>query len=284
MAKHKKMALGRGLGEILGEVEQAYEKSIGENQDGVTEISIDQIIPNPYQPRKQFNDESLSDLANSIREYGLLQPVLVYKEEDHYVLIAGERRLRASKILGLEKIRAIIAEIDLNQLREVALIENIQREDLNPIDLAQAYQELLSVHNLTHEELAERLQKSRAQITNTLRLLTLCQDVQDMLKKGKITQGHAKVLIALDEEHQKKIAYSIVGQNLSVRDVELMIKKFKTPKSPKESKEKKNDTLEIEELRLLLTSKDLHFSLNNKKLTIYFQDNAEIKALLNLIK
>ena len=284
MAKHKKMALGRGLGEILGEVKQAYEKSIGENQEGVMEISIDQIIPNPYQPRKQFNDESLSDLANSIREYGLLQPVLVYKEEDHYVLIAGERRLRASKILGLEKIRAIIAEIDLNQLREVALIENIQREDLNPIDLAQAYQELLSVHNLTHEELAERLQKSRAQITNTLRLLTLCQDVQDMLKKGKITQGHAKVLIALDEEHQKKIAYSIVGQNLSVRDVELMLKKAKPPKSLNESKEKKNDTLEIEELRLLLTSKGLHFSLNDKKLTIYFQDNAEIKTLLNLIK
>lgn len=283
MAKHKKMALGRGLGEILGEVKEAYENNMYDANQAVIEIPLSQIIPNPYQPRKQFNQSGLEDLASSIKEYGLLQPVLVYKEEDHYVLIAGERRLRASKLLGNEKIKAIIAEIDLNQLREVALIENIQREDLNPIDLAQAYQELINVYSLTHEELSERLQKSRAQITNTLRLLNLCKEVQEMLIQDKISQGHAKILVSLDEENQKKIAHSIVGQSLSVRDVEAMIKRIKAPKGQKE-KEKSLECQEVAQLRDLLKAKGLQFSLNEKKLTIQFRDFGEIKNLLNLIK
>lgn len=283
MAKHKKMALGRGLGEILGEVKEAYENNMYDANQAVIEIPLSQIIPNPYQPRKQFNQSGLEDLASSIKEYGLLQPVLVYKEEDHYVLIAGERRLRASKLLGNEKIKAIIAEIDLNQLREVALIENIQREDLNPIDLAQAYQELINVYSLTHEELSDRLQKSRAQITNTLRLLNLCKEVQEMLIQDKISQGHAKILVSLDEENQKKIAHSIVGQSLSVRDVEAMIKRIKAPKGQKE-KEKNLECQEVAQLRDLLKAKGLQFSLNEKKLTIQFRDFGEIKNLLNLIK
>lgn len=284
MAKHKKMALGRGLGEILGEVKEAYEKSIGEERESVVELDISNIVPNPYQPRKQFNDASLEDLANSIKEYGLLQPILVYKDGDQYVLIAGERRLRASKNIGLEKIKAIIADIDLSLLREVALIENIQREDLNPIDLAYAYQELINVYNLTHEELAERLQKSRAQITNTLRLLNLCKDVQEMLVQEKITQGHAKMLISLDAENQKKLAHSIVGQNLSVRDIESMIKRIKSPKEKEEKKEVDYISSESLEIKDILEKEGLHFSLNDKRLTIHFKNQEEIKILLNLIK
>ena len=284
MIKHKKKALGRGLGEILGEVKEAYEKSIGDERESVVELDIHMIVPNPYQPRKHFNDASLEDLANSIREYGLLQPVLVYKDDSQYVLIAGERRLRASKKLGLEKIKAIVADIDLSLLREVALIENIQREDLNPIDLACAYQELINVHNLTHEELAERLQKSRAQITNTLRLLNLCKDVQEMVMQEKITQGHAKVLISLDEENQKKLAHSIVGQNLSVRDVESMIKRIKSTQGKEEKNQALTHSQESLELKSLLEKKGLHFSLNERKLTIHFKNQEEIKTLLNLIR
>lgn len=283
MAKHKKMALGRGLGEILGEVKEAYEKSMGEDMGSIVEIEIGKIIPNPYQPRKKFNHENLEDLANSIKEYGLLQPILVYKDEEDYVLIAGERRLRASKILGEKKIRAIIAEIDLERLREVALIENIQREDLNPIDLAHAYQELINVHNLTHEELAHRLQKSRVQITNTLRLLNLSREVQDLVVQEKITQGHAKILVSLDEENQRKIANSIVGQNLSVRDVEAIIKRIKNPKKDQAYRDEFENE-DLKELRSVLKSKGVNFSLGEKKLTIHFGKTDEIKNFINLIK
>lgn len=285
MAKHKKMALGRGLGEIFGEVKEAYENNMydSENQ-AVIEIPISEIVPNPYQPRKQFREESLNELAESIKEYGLLQPILVYKENNQYVLIAGERRLRASKILELEKIRAIIADIDLNQLREVALIENIQREDLNPIDLAMAYNELLEIHNLTHDELAKKVQKSRSQISNTLRLLNLGPEIQKMLVEEKISQGHAKILIALNQEEQKQIIKSILGQKLSVRDTELMVKRLKTPKQD----EIKSQEIQVSEEVALLDKKlknlGFSFTLNKTKLTIQFKNDEDIKKVLNFFK
>lgn len=284
MAKHKKMALGRGLGEILGEVKEAYENNMYNANQSVIEISLSKITPNPYQPRKQFKQESLDELADSIKQYGLLQPILVYQEDDHYVLIAGERRLRASKILGLEKIRAIVAEIDLNQLREVALIENIQREDLNPIDLANAYNELIKVYQLTHEEVAQRVQKSRSQISNTLRLLELCNEVQNALVQEKITQGHAKILIGLSQEEQEKIARSIIGQKLSVRDTELMVKKIKNPPSSPKRTYETSHNMELSELNQKLEDLGFSFVLDESKLTIRFKNKDEIKKILNLIK
>lgn len=284
MAKHKKMALGRGLGEILGEVKEAYENNMYNANQSVIEISLSKITPNPYQPRKQFKQESLDELADSIKQYGLLQPILVYQEDDHYVLIAGERRLRASKILGLEKIRAIVAEVDLNQLREVALIENIQREDLNPIDLANAYNELIKVYQLTHEEVAQRVQKSRSQISNTLRLLELCNEVQNALVQEKITQGHAKILIGLSQEEQEKIARSIIGQKLSVRDTELMVKKIKNPPSSSKRTYETSHNVELSELNQKLEDLGFSFVLDESKLTIRFKNKDEIKKILNLIK
>ena len=285
MAKHKKMALGRGLGEIFGEVEKAYENNMYTSQNhSVVEIAISEIVPNPYQPRKQFREESLNELAQSIKEYGLLQPILVYQEDSHYVLIAGERRLRASKILESEKIKAIIADIDLNQLREVALIENIQREDLNPVDLANAYNELIQVYHLTHDELAQRVQKSRSQITNTLRLLQLNPEVQEMLIQEKITQGHAKILIGLDEENQKKIAQSIVGQKLSVRDVEQMVKRLKTPQKADEKTQEVLYGKDFEILKKKLGELDFSFALNKTKLTIHFKNESDIKKVLEIFK
>lgn len=278
------MALGRGLGEILGEVKEAYENNMYDANQSVIEIPLSEITPNPYQPRKQFKQESLDELADSIKQYGLLQPILVYKEDNHYVLIAGERRLRASKILGLEKIKAILAEIDLNQLREVALIENIQREDLNPIDLANAYNELIKVYHFTHEEVAQRVQKSRSQISNTLRLLELCNEVQDALVQEKITQGHAKVMIGLSDEEQKKIVKSIIGQKLSVRDTEIMVKKIKSPQTSVKKEREIPQNTEFLELNQKLEKMGFSFDLDEKKLTIRFKNQDEIKKFLNFIK
>ena len=198
----KKNALGSGLGELLGEVQNAYEKNLSEYTESIIELSVDIIQPNPFQPRKSFDSDALNDLADSIAEHGLLQPILVYDDEGEYFLIAGERRLRASKIAGKSTIKAVVANeyIDRSRLRELAIIENIQRENLNPLDLAHSYQELINEYKITHEELAAKLKKSRAQITNTMRILELCGYVQDLIVQNKITQGHAKVMVGLEEK------------------------------------------------------------------------------------
>lgn len=286
MAKSRKPALGRGLDAILGEVKEAYENSISSTleSESVIEIEISKITPNPYQPRKVFKDSSLQELADSIKEYGVLQPILVYQEDDGYVLIAGERRLRASKIAGLEKIKAIIAKIDLQKLREVALIENIQREDLNPIDLAKAYQELLEVYHLTHDELGVRLQKSRAQVSNTLRLLNLSPSVQEMLISEKITQGHAKILIALSIDEQERVAKSIVGQKLSVRASEDLVKSLKS----KSEKLKKNKvcidcSVTADAIKKEMSKHRFIFSLKGNKLIVTFKNEDEMKKFLELL-
>ena len=233
----KKTGLGRGLGDILDEIGSTYETQIDsvdeeELSDLIAEIDIDLIEPNPYQPRKHFDEEKLQELSDSIKQHGLLQPIVVISHDDRYILIAGERRLRASKMAGFEKIKAIIAQVELDELRlrELALIENIQRENLNPIELANSYKELIEVHNITHEELSNIVHKSRSQITNTLRLLNLNPYAQNALIEGKITQGHAKVLIGVDEEEQKLIIDTIIGQKLSVRESEELVKKVKEKK------------------------------------------------------
>ena len=229
----KKQALGSGLGELLGEVQSAYEKNLNEYTESVIELNVDIIKPNPFQPRKTFEQDSLNDLAQSILDHGLLQPILVYDDAGDFFLIAGERRLRASKIAKKSTIKAIVANdfIDKSRLREVALIENIQRENLNPLDLSHSYQELIDDYKITHEDLAKRLKKSRTQITNSLRILELCSYVQDLIAKNKITQGHAKVMVGLTEKDQEVLADSIVGQNLSVRETENLIKNLKQSQS-----------------------------------------------------
>jgi ParB family chromosome partitioning protein len=231
------MALGRGLGEILSEVEEAYEKDLSDidsfelEKDGarIEDLEIKVITPNPFQPRKYFDDQALKELSESIVNYGLLQPIVVIEKENGYLLIAGERRLRAHKLAKLNTIKAIIADADIDdiKLRELALLENIQRENLNSIELANSYAELIEVHNITHNELSSVVNKSRSQITNTMRLLTLSPYVQEYLISDKITQGHAKILVGLDKEKQKVVVDSIVGQKLSVRDTENMVKKHK---------------------------------------------------------
>ncbi len=237
MAK-KKSGLGRGLGAILDEIGSTYESEFNEavkenSGDLVTEIDIELIDPNPYQPRKHFDEERLQELSSSIKEHGLLQPIVVISHEDRYILVAGERRLRASKLANLDTIKAIVADIELDELRlrELALIENIQRENLNAIELANSYKELIEVHNITHDELANIVHKSRSQITNTLRLLSLDEYAQQAIIENKISQGHAKILVTLPKEKQKLLVDTIVGQKLSVREVESIAKRLKDDNS-----------------------------------------------------
>ncbi len=293
MAK-KKLAIGRGLGAILAETAEAYEQNLSDNSSLVLDLDIDIIKPNPYQPRKTFNQEALQELSESIKEHGLLQPIVVYDNGDgDYVLIAGERRLRASKLAGLSNIRAIVAEIEQKKMRELAIIENIQREELNAIELALSYQELLEEYDITHEELSKRINKSRTQITNTLRLLQLCDEVKTMLGEEKITQGHAKMLVTLSESEQKLVADSIIGQRLSVRDTETLIKKLKNgqdstakdsiSKAKSKGQAKNLDISLLEELRRELSSLGIQSSINATKLSIDFKSDAEITTLLKKI-
>ncbi len=285
MAK-KKLAMGRGLGAILSETAEAYEQNLSDNSSLVLELDVDIIKPNPYQPRKTFNPQALQELSESIKEHGLLQPVIVYDNGDgDYVLIAGERRLRASKLAGLDNIKAIVAEIDFKHMRELAIIENIQREDLGAIELALSYQELLEEYDMTHEELSKRINKSRAQITNTLRLLQLSDEIKDLLNENKTTQGHAKMLVTLDNREQKLVADSIIGQKLNVRDTETLIKKIKDKKETLSKKNilKHTQTLDKEllyALQSIFKDMGIQSHISASKMSIIFQNDAEITTLI----
>lgn len=288
MAK-KKQALGRGLGAIISEVGESYEHNLGDNSALVLELNIDIIKPNPYQPRKSFSQDSLKELAESIKQHGLLQPVVVYDSGDgDYILIAGERRLRASKIAGLDNIKAIVAEIDFKHIRELALIENIQREELNPIDLALAYKELLEEYDITHEELSNRIHKSRTQITNTLRLLQLGDEVKTMLIEEKITQGHAKMLASLTHSEQRIVADSIIGQKLNVRDTEMLIKTLKekphiSHKSVQQQAKLKLDRELLSRLQQEIKAMGINAQVQTSKIIINFQNDTQIATFIKKI-
>jgi len=283
------MALGRGLGEILSEVEEAYEKDLNninsfelEAQGArVAELNVSEISPNPFQPRKHFDEDALKELSQSIVEHGLLQPIVVIEKEDEYLLIAGERRLRAHKLAGLSQIKAIIVDVEIDEvrLRELALIENIQRENLNAIELANSYAELIEVHDITHDELSSIVHKSRSQITNTMRLLTLTPFAQEQLIEGKISQGHAKILVGLDQKKQKVIINSIVGQKLSVRETEEMVKRYKSPSISDVPKVTVSNLLE-KYAETLKETLPFSYRLKPKSIEIKFESEKEIDTFL----
>lgn len=277
----KASALGRGLGALLSEIEEAYDNELPK-KNGVEEIALGRIRPNPYQPRKHFDSESLAELSESIRTHGLLQPIVVKEDLDGYILIAGERRLRASKLAKMKTIKAIVVSVSDEQMRQHALIENIQRDELNAIDLAQAYQELLEIHDLTHEQLSEMVHKSRTQITNTLRLLQLGEKGRKALIEGKITAGHAKVIVTLDPKEQSMMVDSIIGQKLSVRDLEAMIKTIKTPTASSfpSSIASHEEGLDFSRLKEKMELFGLKCSSKNDKLIIQFRNNDEIESFL----
>ncbi len=280
----KSSGLGRGLGAILEEVEEAYKQNSG-SAEFVKEIDLEEIIVNPFQPRKQFDAESIAELSESIKRHGLLQPVVVIRSNDKFMLIAGERRLRATKLAGISKIKAIVADIDKDRIRELALIENIQRENLNSIELAISLKELIEEHDLTHEELSGIVKKSRSFITNTLRLLQLDEYVKDKLMQNKITHGHAKMLVGLESNEQKKITDSIVGQKLSVRDTEELVAKLKEP--VKKAKQTSSAVVRLELVKLMATLNE-SYGIKTKKtassITIQFDNQAQIETLLKSLK
>ena len=284
------MALGRGLGELLGEVETAYENS-GKNAEELqeTKIKISKVITNPNQPRKIFDEDKLSELADSIKNHGLIQPIAVKKnEDDTYTLISGERRLRAHKLLNKDDIEAIVLDVEDLKLRELALIENIQRDDLNVIELAYSYAQLINEHTITHEELATRISKSRSSITNTLRLLQLSPYVQQLLANNKISAGHAKIMLNLSEQEQKIVADTIIGQKLSVRETENLVKNLKNETKPKKLKETLKKEFNYEPLNGFMNNlKDNNlkakFDKNTLKIELKSQADIErLSALLNI--
>jgi len=277
----KSQKLGRGLDALLGEMDEAYENE-GSQKDSILEISLKEIRPNPFQPRKSFDEDALAELAESIKNDGLLQPIVVTEDIDGYVIIAGERRFRASKLAKLKEIRAIVLNADEQKMRQFALIENIQREELNSVELADSYQELLKLHDMTHEELSGVIHKSRTHITNTLRLLQLSSKTQKALIEKKITAGHAKVLVGLDEKTQQLIVNSIIGQKLSVREVEAMIKSMKTT-PVKEHTSIILKSFDFTPVKEKFNTLGYKVKTSANKLTLEFDNEQQIEEFLNLL-
>ena len=282
----KKGGLGRGLEAILGDVELAYKAEISEgNSDIIKDIDLELITENPYQPRKNFDEMALRELSESIKRHGLIQPIIVIEKDGGYMLIAGERRFRATKLLGESKIKAIVADIESQSLRELALIENIQREDLNPIELANSYKELIDEYKITQDGLANIIHKSRVQITNTMRLLSLSSATQEYIKEGKLTQGHAKVIVGLEPNDEKTAVDTIIGQRLSVRETENLVKNLKNKLPSKTVLKLDERYLErLVNLKEIFSKFDVPVKIKGNKITIEFGDIADIDRLINKIK
>jgi len=285
----KKKALGRGLEQLFdSEVLDfnSFESNILESADesDIKEIPLSEIRSNPYQPRKTFNDEALKELAESIKNYGVFQPIIVKKSIKGYDLIAGERRVRASKLAGLQKIPAIIKDFSDELMREIALLENLQRENLTAIELAWAYKGIIDSLHITQDELANKLGKSRSSITNILGLLNLPASVQNMVLDGKLTMGHARELSKLDDSEKiKEYAKRIVDENLSVRDIENLSKapevKRKNPLNRVNNENNEYHYLEKELTEKLGTK----VKIGSKKMEISFSNSNDLARLLDIM-
>lgn len=297
------MALKRGLGKGLdsliptnvmmeSEVKHATVSTASspeEEKDGTLMVKLSKVEPNREQPRKNFDEDSLQELAESLKQFGMLQPILVQNRGDYYEIIAGERRWRAAKIAGLKEVPVIVRELTDQEIVEISLIENIQREDLNPIEEAQAYKRLLTEFHLKQDEVAERVSKSRTAVTNSMRLLKLCDEVQKMVVDDMISTGHARALISIeDSEEQYLIAQKIFDEKLSVREVEKLVKDLhKPPKPPKEE----NKTLQAiyqeisERLKQSLSTKVSVSAKQNGagKIEIEFYNHEDLERLLERI-
>ena len=247
----KNKGLGRGLSALFSDITEDYEKSsgTGENAAPDAEIDISLIFPNPNQPRKAFDEAALKELADSISRHGVITPIVVNKSGDRYMIIAGERRYRASKMAGLSKIPAIVKTYNERQIKEVSLIENLQREDLNPVEAATAIKQLMDDYGLNQEEVADRIGKSRSAVANILRLLLLSPEVLDMLAQNKITAGHARALVVLPPSSQFAVALSVQQKKLSVRETEKRVKELLSdPSSQKKNKSGRRMSLEMKDL------------------------------------
>lgn len=289
--------LGKGIGALIPEVETSSKEPIIKEVEVVKEIvkevpvenkvKISLVEPNRDQPRKMFDEDALIELSESIKQYGILQPLLVQKKDNYYEIIAGERRWRAAKMAGVKEVPVIIKDYTTQEVMEIALIENIQREDLNPIEEALAYQRLIKDYRLKQDEVAEKVSKSRTAITNSLRLLKLDSRVQDMVVEGKLSSGHARAIITIeDKDKQYFIAQKIFDEKLSVRDVEKLMRELDKPEKVEKPKPE-NDfvyrDLEEKFKKIMGTQVVIKNKNNNKgKIEIEYYSQAELERIIDL--
>ena len=295
--------LGKGLDSLipnaLGEtktkkeaVAKAKSEATTEEKEPQTLVKITKVEPNREQPRKNFDEDALQELADSIKQFGLLQPILVQDRKDYYEIIAGERRWRAAKLAGLKEVPVIIRNYTEQEIVEISLIENIQREDLNPIEEAQAYKRLLTEFHLKQDEIAERVGKSRTAVTNAMRLLKLSEKVQQMLIDEMITAGHARAILSIaDKEKQESIAMKVFDEKLSVRETEALVKRMlEPPKTAKKSKfssaeDAIYESLEEKMKSIMGTRVQIHRKKNDKgKIEIEYYSKDELERIIDLFE
>lgn len=286
----KKRALGRGLEQLFNSENldlNSFEKTIYETtpNDEVHNILLDELRPNPYQPRKVFDDQGLQELASSIKEHGVFQPIIVKKSIKGYEIIAGERRYRASKLAGLETIPAIIRDFTDEQMMEIALLENLQRENLNAIEEALAYKSMIDKLGITQDELSKKVGKSRSHVTNMLGLLRLPEDVKEMVANKKISMGHARMISKLENSKEmSEMANKIYNEGLSVRQTENLGNDPKVEKKNKISKKENTISSEYKYVENLLREKlDAKVKISDKKLEIYFTSMADLNRILETL-
>lgn len=303
----KKGGLGKGLDSLIPSGTPKNKKSVTEEKKQPVKVvekvvekivekpvelkmKITEVEPNREQPRKNFDEDALLELAESIKQFGILQPLLVQKRDDYYEIIAGERRWRAAKLAGLKEVPVIIKDFSDQEVVEIALIENIQREDLNPIEEALAFRRLLTEFELKQDELAERVSKSRTAVTNSMRLLKLDERVQQMVVDEKISTGHARALLAVeDKEQQYILANKIFDEKLSVRETERLMKNFQKEKENKKSQKTENEFIYkgIEEkIKMILGTKvTVNHKKNNKgRIEIEYYSNEELERIMDLLE
>lgn len=292
----KKSGLGKGLGALIPEAavaeKPATKKEVEKSEENSAGslIKISKIEPNRDQPRKNFDKEALEALSDSIRQHGVISPITVQKKGDRYIIIAGERRWRAARMAGLTEIPAYVGDYSEREIAELSLIENIQREDLDPIEEAQAYKRLMTEFNLKQEEVAERVSKSRSAITNTMRLLKLSEEVQKYLIDGTLSEGHARALLGTEDvEAQNKLAKKVIDEKLSVRDIEKLIKNLGKPEKSKTPANKEYDVFYNDIAEKLKVSLGTKVSVSGKgdgagKIEIEFYSNDDLDRLVAKIK
>ena len=284
-----KRGLGKGLSALIGDkpmVDKLLNESQATKENIVEHIPLDKIIAREDQPRKQFSDESLQELSKSIEIHGIIQPIIVRTIGEKYEIIAGERRYRASVLAGLDYIDCIVKEMDVENASKLALIENIQREDLNPIEEALAYKHLIEQFNLRQEDISQSLGKSRTYITNTLRLLNLDEVIIDYIQDGKLSSGHGKVLLGLkDKEEQRKLAKKIIDFNMNIRDTEAEVKEKKRAKGKDTPSQRIPYIVDLEEslMRALGTKVNLNIGHKKGKIEIEYYGDDDLERIYDLL-
>ncbi len=288
MAKPRKRGLGKGLEALIPDMLNLNVVEEKVSEERIQMLPIDKIYPNPNQPRKFFNQENINELASSIKVHGIIQPIVVIKDKENYMIIAGERRIRAAKSIGLKEVPCIVKHYNKKQLLEIALIENLQRQDLNVIEEARAYQYLIDQYNVKQDELSEALGKSRSYISNILRLLRLDKRVSDLIIAGEISGGHGRAILSIKpKDSQYELAKKVIKESLSVRQVEKLVKELNNTENKEKKVEKPKDifVVEIEEnLRSLFGTKvNIVKGSKKSKIEIEYYNEDDLDRILNLL-